>query len=364
MSSEYVETVVIGAGQAGLAVGYHLQQNGTKFLILDGNTRVGDGWRRQWDSLRLFSPASHDALPGMRFPAPKWSYPGKDEVADYLEQYAARFDLPVRLESRVESLVATADEYLVTIGAHEIKASNVVIATGGLGRTPYIPAFADRLDPGVLQLHSSEYRRPEQLRPGPVLVVGGSHSGCDLAYEIAPTHPTTLCGRDPGQLPVRPDSPTIRLVFPIVAFIQGHVITRRTPIGRRAKAHVRDHGAPMLRVKRRDLLARGVNRLAARVVDTKGGLPVLEDGTVIEAANVLWCTGFRQSFGWAQVSVFDDDGWPVETRGITAAPGLYFSGLSFQYAFSSMLIDGAGRDAGYVVKQILRRSRERATVDA
>ncbi|PRZ44384.1 putative flavoprotein involved in K+ transport [Antricoccus suffuscus] len=362
MSSEYVETVVIGAGQAGLAVGYHLRQIDRKFLILDGNVRVGDGWRRQWDSLRLFSPASHDALPGMRFPAPKWSYPGKDEVADYLEQYAAAFDLPIRLESTVDSLVASADGYVVTVGAHQIETSNVVIATGGLGRTPYIPAFADRLDPGILQLHSSEYRRPAQLRPGPVLVVGASHSGCDLAYELAPHHPTTLCGRDPGQIPVHLDSPMTRVIFPVVAFVEGHVLTRRTPMGRRAKTHVRDHGAPMLRVKRRDLLARGVKRVTERVTDARGGLPLLADGTVVQVANVLWCTGFRQSFDWVDVPVFDDDGWPVENRGVTESPGLYFSGLSFQYAFSSMLIDGAGRDAAYVVRHI--GQRERAYVDA
>ena len=362
MSSEYVETIVVGAGQAGLAVGYHLRKNHMTFLIVDGNARVGDGWRRQWDSLRLFSPAGHDALPGRRFPATKWSYPSKDEVADYLESYAATFDLPIRLNSRVDSVAERADGYLVTIGTRQIEAHNVVIATGGMGRTPYIPEFADRLDPRILQLHSSEYRRPQQLRPGPVLVVGASHSGCDIAYELAPSRPTTLCGHDCGQIPVRLDSPTIRLVFPVVAFVQGHVLTRRTPVGRRIKAHVRDHGAPMLRVKRRDLLDRGVDRNTARVTDVRDGLPVLEDGTSVAAENVLWCTGFRQSFDWIAPAVLDDDGWPVETRGVTASPGLYFNGLSFQRAFSSMLIDGAGRDAAYVVKQIRHRTSEHATV--
>lgn len=360
MGIERIETVIIGGGQAGLATGYHLQRRNRPFVILEGNDRVGDGWRQQWDSLRLFSPARFDGLPGMAFPAPAWSYPGKDEVADYVEAYAARFSLPVRPGTRVERVQRLEEGYLVTAGDRRWEADNVVIATGTYGRTPVVPSFADQLDPGIRQLHSSEYRRVDQLREGPVLVVGASHSGGDIAYEVALTHPTTLAGRDTGELPFTPGRPMARIVFPIVVFLGRHVITRRTPIGRHAMEEIRFHGGPLLRVKRKDLAERGVERVTERVVAVEDGLPVLEGGHAVPTANVVWCTGFRQSFEWVDVPL-DQHGWPHEYRGVVAgSPGLYFTGLAFQYSFSSMLIAGASRDAAYVARHIDQRQRARS----
>ncbi|MDQ3156895.1 MAG: NAD(P)/FAD-dependent oxidoreductase [Actinomycetota bacterium] len=358
MSTEKIETVIIGAGQAGLATGYHLQRCGRPFLILDANSRVGDGWRAQWDTLRLYSPAKYDGLPGMAFPAPGWSFPAKDEVADFLESYVGRFGLPVRLGTRVDRVAADNGGYAVSCGDQTILADNIVIATGTFGRTAFIPGFADQLDPGIMQLHSSEYRRPSQLRPGPVLVVGASHSGGDVAYEVADTHPTILCGRDTGHIPVAFHSPVFKAFFPVLLFIFRHVLTRRTPIGRKEMDEFRFHGGPALRVQAKDLAGRGVERVTDRVVGVKDGLPVLDGGRVIEPANVVWCTGFRQAYGWVDVPVFGHNGWPEEMRGVVdKAPGLYFCGLGFQYAASSMLIAGAGRDAAYVAKRIDQRSR-------
>jgi putative flavoprotein involved in K+ transport len=354
---EHIDTVIIGAGQAGLATGYHLQRLGCRFVILDGNRRVGDGWRQQWDSLLLYSPAKYDGLPGTRFPASAWSYPGKDEVADFLESYAAYWRLPVRLGTRVHSLDATSAGYRVTTSAGTIECDNVVVATGTFGRTPNVPQYAGQLGPSTLQLHSSEYRRPDQLNDGPVLVVGASHSGADIAYEIAQAHRTILCGRDCGSIPFRPGSMPARLIFPFVVFAWRHVLTRRTPIGRKVMPDVRFHGAPMLRVKRSDLAGRGVERVEHRVVGVRDGLPELADGTAVEVRNVIWCTGFRQAFDWIHLPVMRDDGWPDEMRGVVAsAPGLYFCGLSFQYAFSSMVLPGVGRDAAYLARHIAART--------
>lgn len=358
MAHEDVETLIIGAGQAGLATGYHLARAGREFLIVDAGERVGDGWRRQWDTLRLYSPARYDGLPGMPFPAPGWSFPGKDEVADYFESYAERFDLPVRLGQRVDRLEADGDRYLATLGDRTIGADSVVVATGTFGRTPYVPDFADRLDPMIMQIHSSEYRRPSQLRDGQVLVVGGSHSGTDVAYEVAVSRPTILCGRDPGQIPVRLGTPMFRVVFPLVVFMFSHVLSRRTPMGRKEMDEFRFHGGPALRVKRADLLARGVERVHERVVGVQDGRPVLADGRVVDVANVVWCTGFQQTFDWIDLPVLDEHGWPEELRGVVdRAPGLFFCGLSFQSAASSMLIHGARRDSAYVAKRIQQRSR-------
>jgi putative flavoprotein involved in K+ transport len=355
--NQHIETLIIGAGQAGLATGYHLQRRGRPFLVVDGNGRVGDNWRQQWDTLRLYTPARYDGLPGLPFPGAPWHYPGKDEVAAYLEDYALHWDLPVRMSTRVHRLHRHGDGYAAVLDDGTITCDNVVIATGSFGRTPYVPHFADELCPRIVQLHSSEYRRPEQLKPGPVLVVGASHSGTDVAYEVAQTHPTVLCGRDCGQLPVRLDSPQARVAMPIIAFMFRHVLTRRTPVGRKEMPEVRHHGGPALRVKRKDLAARRVERREERMVGVEGGLPVLADGRVVDAANVVWCTGFRQVFDWIDVPILGTDGWPVEYRGVVAgAPGLFFCGLSFQYAFSSMVFLGVGRDADFVATRISERT--------
>jgi putative flavoprotein involved in K+ transport len=353
-AAERVETVIVGAGQAGLSVGHHLAKRGRPFLILDELRRVGDNWRRHYDSLRLYSPARLDGLPGMRFPAPSWTFPTRDQTADYLEGYAARFELPVRCGTRVQRVSRNGQGYVVDCGDRRLEADNVVVATGTFGR-PFTPAFADALNPAIVQLHSSEYKSPAQLADGPVLVVGASHSGADVAMDVAGAHRTILCGRDTGQVPIDIESRRARAVWPVLSFMARKVLTTRTPIGRKMQPEIRSHGGPLLRFKRADLEAAGVERTTARVAGARDGRPELDDGTVLDVANVIWCTGFRQDFGWIDLPVTGDDGWPLEQRGVVeSAPGLYFVGLAFQYAFSSMLLLGAGRDAEHVAKHIAR----------
>ncbi len=360
MSVEHIETLIIGAGQAGLATARNLQLTGHDCLVVDANERVGDGWRRQWDTLKLYSPAKYDGLPGLPFPGKAWSFPGKDEVADYFETYAQHFDLPVRLNTRVDRLAAHGDGYAATCGEDTILADNVVVATGTFGRTPFIPDFADELDPMIMQLHSSEYRRPSQLRAGPVLVVGASHSGMDIAYELATDHATILCGKDRGQVPARLDSPMFKVVFPLVLFLFTRVLNRSTPIGRKKMEEFRFHGGPALRVKRSDLKDRGVERLQERVIGVENGRPVLDGDRVVDVTNVVWCTGFKQAFDWIDVPIFDAAGWPTEMRGVAnGSPGLYFCGLGFQYAAASMLIVGAVKDSAFVSEHIVKRMSAR-----
>ncbi|HEU4997767.1 MAG TPA: NAD(P)-binding domain-containing protein [Lapillicoccus sp.] len=363
--NDHIETVIVGAGQAGLATGYHLQRAGRPFVILDGASRVGDGWRHQWDSLRLFTPAQFDGLPGMPFPGPRWSFPTKDEFADYLESYAVRHRLPVRLSTTVERVTPTEEGFLVTAGGQDIRADNVVCCTGTFGRKASVPGFADRLDPAIRQLHSSDYRRPSELPDGAVLVVGAAHSGCDIAYELAATHHTVLCGPDTGQIPVRFDSPLLKVVLPTMFFAFRHVLKRTNPLGRRvAGVHVR-HGGPRLRVQQRDLAARGVDWVVGRVVGVRDGKPLLDDGRVLDVGTVVWCTGFRQAFDWVEAPAFAVDGWPLEQRGVAdGVAGLFFCGLQFQYAGSSMLILGAGRDAAYVADRIVERRTAAARMAA
>ena len=358
MNAQHVETLIIGAGQAGLTTGYHLMRRGRPYLIVDGNQRLGDNWRQHWDTLRLYTPAKYDGLPGLPFPAARWHFPGKEEVGDYLERYALQFELPVRTNTRVDRLEVRPDGgYVALVGDEAISCENVVVATGSFGRTPNVPSFADELDPAIEQLHSSEYRRPGQLQPGPVLVVGASHSGQDIAYELAETRRTILCGPRRGNIPMRPESRRAHVLMPVMIFVFRHVLTRRTPMGRKEMHEVRFHGGPDFRVKPADLARRGVLRYEARMTGVAGGRPVLGDGTVCDVSTVVWCTGFRQVFDWIHLPILDEQGWPTEYRGVVdAAPGLFFCGLSYQYAFASMVFPGIGRDADYVARRIVARS--------
>jgi putative flavoprotein involved in K+ transport len=355
-----VNTVIIGAGQAGLAVGYHLARHGVPFVILEATDRVGTAWLQRWDSLRVFTPASLNSLPGLRFPAPARSYPGKDEVARFLAEYAHRYALPVRTGMRVEKLWREADRYVIACGGDRLEARNVVVATGAY-QAPQLPAFAGALDPDILQLHSSAYRNPSQLRPGPVLVVGAGNSGAELALEAARHgHQTWLSGRDVGQeAPYRPGSVPDRLVTPVAWFLLSRVLTLRTPVGRALHRKFRAAGLPLVRVKPKDLAATGIERVP-RTVSVQHGLPVLDDGRVLTVSNVLWCTGFRPDFGWIDLPVLDEYGVPVHERGVVAdQPGLYVIGLFFLHSVTSPLIGGVGRDAGYVARHLARRSASR-----
>src|SRR5215217_4440631 len=318
---ERFDTVIIGGGQAGLATGYHLAKRDLPFVILDANERIGDAWRKRWDSLRLFTPARYDGLQGWRFPAPALSFPTKDEVANYLESYAARFELPVRTGVEVDGLSREGDRFVVASGNRRFEAKHVVVATGA-NQVPKVSAFADELHSNIMQLHSSQYRRPSQLQEGAVLVVGAGNSGAEIAFEVSRLHPTYLSGRPSGQIPVRHGPAMARFVFPVIRFVGHHVLTLKTPIGRKAQSRFISHGAPLVRVKLKDLIAAGVEQVP-RTVGIEDGRPVLEDGR------------------------------PLHERGVVVGePGLYFVGMPFQYASTSDVLPGVGRDAEYVAQHI------------
>ena len=357
---EYFETVIIGGGQAGLAVGHHLARADRSFVILEANERIGDNWRNRFDSLRLYSPARFDGLPGWGVPMDPWAYPTKDEIADYLEAYAERFELPVITGVGIDSLRRDGDRYIVRSGAHQFIADNVVVASGTF-QEPIVPEFASELDPSITQMHSDDYRNPSQLASGPVLVVGCSHSGADIALEVAAAHPTVLSGRVHGEIPFDIEGRVARIVLPVLFFMAKRVLTMKTPLGRKMRPQIRAGGGPLLRVKRAHLLAAGVERTDARVAGARDGKPLLDDGRVLDVANVIWCTGFGKDISWIDVPVAGEDGWPEQTRGVVeSSPGLYFVGLPFLYAFASMLIGGVGRDAQRVAAHIVGRQPGRA----
>jgi putative flavoprotein involved in K+ transport len=290
-------------------------------------------------------------------------------MADYLEAYAHRFALPVRTGVAVDGVEMNGNGYVVLAGDRRFEADNVVVATGVFQHDyPVTPAFAAELDPRIRQLHSADYRSPAQLQEGAVLVVGAAHSGGDIAYEVARAgYRTLLSGRDTGQIPFDIEGRSARFVFPLLRFVATRVLTVSTPIGRKARSEIRTHGGPLLRVKRSDLEAVGVERVFERTVGVEDGKPVLANGRIVDVANVIWCTGFRNDYGWIRFPLpVDADGFPEQERGaVPSSPGLYFVGLPFLHSFASMLVIGAGRDGERVAKHILshrsngrRRERE------
>jgi putative flavoprotein involved in K+ transport len=353
MSDSQLGTVVIGGSQAGLAVGYHLMQRRLPFVILDDNDRIGDAWRKRWDSLRLFTPGRYDGLPGMPFPGSPFSYPTKDEAADYLEAYARKFELPVRTGVKVEKLSKTGIRFEVICGEDTLRAENVVVATGH-SNNPRVPPYARELDDNIVQLHSKEYRNPPQIQEGEVLVVGAGNSGAEIAIELARVHQTYLSGRDTGQEPTRAGSLPDHLVTPIMWFMATRVLTVKTRIGRNVRDQFFDppRGIPLGRVRRKDFAAAGIERVP-RMTGVRNGHPVLEDGRVLRVSNVIWCTGFTPNHDWIDLSLPSHNGVPIHDRGsVESCPGLYFVGLPFLYSLSSGLLGGVGRDAAHIVDHI------------
>ena len=353
--SEHFDAIVIGGGQAGLSVGYHLQRAGRSFVILEGNARVGDSWRERWDSLRLFTPAQYDGIVGLPFPAPRHSFPTKDEMANYLEGYVSHFRLPVRTSTRVSRLSRNGTRYVVETNDGILEADHVVVAMASY-QAPRVPAFSRELAPEIVQIHSRQYRNPAQLHDGPVLIVGAGNSGAEIAMELAKSHQVFMSGRDTGHIPFRMNSRIARLLVPILFRVVFHrILTVKTPIGRKARAKVIAQGGPLIRVKPRDLAAAGVERVE-RVAGVNGGRPYLETGRTLDVANVVWCTGFTPGFSWIDLPVLDSHGEPRHDSGVTPGePGLYFVGLHFLYAMSSTMIHGVSRDAERIAHAIDER---------
>jgi putative flavoprotein involved in K+ transport len=366
LKAEQFDTVVIGGGQAGLAMGYFLAKQDRDFVILDAGDRIGDAWRSRWDSLRLFTPAALNGLPGRPFPLPGGYFPTKDETADYLEEYAREFDLPVRLGRHVDSLRREGHDYLVSAGEERYMAENVVVATGPY-HAPRIPDFAGRLDPSITQLHSSVYRNPDQIPEGDVLVVGAGNSGAEISVELAATRKTYLSGRDTGHVPggvhQRCLPRHILLGWLIASWLLGR-FTVDTRLGQKGREFNRSRGAPLVRFTLKDLIKAGVERVP-RVEGVADGKPQLADGRMLEVSVVVWATGFKPDFGWIELPIFGEDGYPRQHRGVVErAPGVYFLGLPFQHTFASAVIGGVGKDARYIAEHIAELTNERESKPA
>jgi putative flavoprotein involved in K+ transport len=340
-----LDVLVIGGGQAGLAMGYYLAQRRLRFQIVDAAAETGAAWRSRWDSLRAFTPAQYDNLPGMAFPGAPDTYPGKDAVADYLQAYAARFELPVRTSATVTSLTRRDGGYLTTAGADAWQARQVVVATGPF-QVPVIPPIAQGLDRGVCQLHSAGYRNPAAVPPGRVLVVGAANSGCQIAEELSATHEVELAA---GQrLPAIPQRPLGRDVWWWASMLRLDRVTAGSRLGRRLSG--RDQvigGGP------RQLARHYGVRIRPRATAAAGRTVSFADGGTAEFDAVVWATGFTTSHSWIDVpGVHDELGRIRHLRGVTPSPGLYVLGLTWQHTRTSALLGWVRDDAAFLAERI------------
>jgi putative flavoprotein involved in K+ transport len=339
------DVLVIGGGQAGLALGYHLAQRRQRFLIVDASAEIGAAWRSRWDSLRLFTPAQYDSLPGMPYPAARDTYPGKDDVADYLQAYAAKFQLPVRLNTTVTSLTRSDGVYVVKAGLEALEAGQVVVATGPF-HVPFVPPVAKGLDPGVTQIHSVSYRDPQSLPAGRVLVVGAANSGCQIALELSGTHTVELSAGK--RIPTIPQRPLGRDVWWWASKIGLDRVNVASRVGRRLAT--RDQ---VIEVGPRQLADRHGVRIRPRATMATGRKVTFADGSAAEFSAVVWATGFKTDYSWIDVpGVKDENGRLLHQRGVTSSPGLYMLGMPWQHTRGSALLGWVHADAAFLAERV------------
>ena len=343
-SASSYDVVVIGAGQAGLAMGYFLNRQGRSFVILDAADSIGAAWRSRWESLTLFTPRRFNSLPGLPFPGDPDSYPNRNEVIAYLEQYAERFELPIELHSPVRKLTAEEGRFVLEVDGRKITADQVVVATGPF-QTPYVPEVASRLDPEFFQTHSTGYRKPGDVPEGRVLVVGGGNTGFQIAKELSATHEVRLSVGSPQKpLPQRLLGRDLfwwltksRLLYTTVeSRLARRLQDRDTLIGSSPRALKRRYGV----------------ELKPRLVDAEGRTVRFADGSEVEVDAVIWATGYRPDYSWIERPVLDSDGRLRHRRGVTDVPGLYFLGLTWQHTRGSALLGWVKDDAQFISEQV------------
>lgn len=342
--AEHSRVIVIGGGQSGLVAGYYLKKAGIPFVILDAGSRVGQSWRSRWDSLELFTIAQYCELPGLRFPGRRGRFPTKDEMADYVESYAARHQLPVRLQTSVTALEPRAEGgYELTTDRGTYTADHVIVATGAF-RVEFRPPLAEKLDEDVHQVHTGSYRNPGEIPGRSVLVVGAANSGAQIAAELTATHDVVLAQGSP-----LPHFGRKFLFKGLHWWGDKFGIIGKPLQGERDRLHKKTIlvGPSLEKIAKRTGL-----RLAPRAVDAGGRTVHFEDGTKQDFDAVVWATGFRWDYSWIDAPVLNEIGMPDHHRGVTDAEGLYFLGMQCQYSYGSGLIWWVKTDAEYLVRQI------------
>lgn len=353
MEKKRIRTVVIGSGQSGLAAAFYLKKNNEEFIILDSGENVGNSWRERWDSLRLFTPSQHDGLPSFKYPAVRGTLPTKEEMADYLSNYAKRYSLPIELNTKVLELNNIGDGYEVITSKGKIYTDNVVVATG-TNPNAYIPSFASELNEDIVQIHSSKYKNPQLFPASNTLVVGAGTSGVEIAIELSKSRPTLLSGKPTPHIPEF----IFRYFGRLYWLFAYYILTVKTPIGRKVKPIITTSGGPLISVSMNEVKEAKVERLP-RLKGVENGLPVLDNGRILSVTSIIWATGYKPDFSWIKLDVTDKNGWPITYRGISEKfKGLYFVGMIFQFGLTSGLVGGVGRDAAFVVNHLRKTNKK------
>nr|EEK66750.1 Uncharacterized oxidoreductase czcO-like protein [Bacillus wiedmannii] len=340
------DLIIIGAGQAGLAMGYYLKQEGYNFLLLEAGNRIGDSWRNRYDSLRLFTPREYSNLPGMIVKGEGNGFPCKDEMATYLEEYARHFTLPVQLQTEVFKIKKEKDIFELHTPTEILQSKKVVIATGGF-QQPYIPSFSQHLSSHVFQIHSSQYKSPSQIPEGKVLVVGGGNSGMQIAVELAKTHGVTMSISHPLTfLPLRLFRKSIFYWLEKLGLLYAEVNTKRGKWFQKRKD-------PIFGFEGKELIRNGAIKLEEKVVSASENNIMFQNGGTYSAESIIWSTGFIQNYKWIELEkAVNENGFPNHVRGISPVKGLYYIGLPWQSQRGSALICGVGKDAAYILSEI------------
>ncbi len=340
------DLIIIGAGQAGLTMGYYLKQEGYNFLLLEAGNRIGDSWRNRYDSLQLFTSREYSSLPGMVVKGEGKGFPHKDEIAMYLEEYAQYFQLPVQLQTEVFKIKKEKDIFELHTPTEILQSKKVVIATGGF-QQPYIPSFSQHLSSHVFQIHSSQYKSPSQIPKGKVLVVGGGNSGMQIAVELAKTHEVTMSISHPlAFLPLRLFRKSIFNWLEKLGLLYAEVNTKRGKWFQKRKD-------PIFGFEGKELIRNGAIKLEEKVVHASENGIMFQNGSTYSAESIIWSTGFIQNYKWIEIEqAVNEKGFPNHIRGISPVRGLYYIGLPWQSQRGSALICGVGKDAAYLLSEI------------
>ncbi|MFY3790284.1 flavin-containing monooxygenase [Ureibacillus sp. MALMAid1270] len=345
-----VDTIVIGAGQAGLAVGYYLKQQNQNFLILDKGNEIGESWLNRYDSLVLFTPRIYDALPGLKLEGEAHGFPTKNEIVRYLKQYAKEFNLPIQLQTEVIKVQHQDDIFYIETNQGILQSKNLIIATGAF-QTPRIPAFSKKLSSDINQLHSSHYKNSTQLKEGNVLVVGGGNSGAQIAVELSKETETYIAISQ-------------KLSFLPLVFFNKSMYWWLDKIGiLKASTNsflgkvIQKKGDPIFGFELKDAIKRKEVLLKPRVIDGIHNVVTFKDSTTLSIDNIIWATGFDLKYPWLEIrEVFNEKGKIIQNRGISNLKGLYFIGLPWQYRRGSAILQGVGFDAKYIVEHLKTHS--------
>lgn len=341
-----LEYVIVGGAQAGLSMAYHLTKHKKDFLVVDGGAEIGASWLNRWDSLKLFTPAEYNNLPGLKFDAPNGYYPNKFDIANYFKEYVAHFNIPMQFNTLITSVKKC--ENGIFILTHEngvIETQNVIVATGPF-HTPYTPPCHTNIAETTLQLHSNYYKSIRQLQHGDALAVGAGDSGYQILDEVSKDTSRKVYFSGETRVKTIPQQffgKTLWWWLSLIGFLS---FTKYSWIGRKISSIPQ----PVIGTDVKEILSRENVIPVGRTKDAMGEDLIFEKEKISTIKNVIWATGYRPNFHWIEGLELDENNYPKNYRGVSNIDGVYFIGLPWMYTRGSATLGGVSKDAAYLAK--------------